>query len=323
MNLDDVTYAQVNWGDGTTTTHTSSPVTHIYDNIGNYTITVNGDVGSLDNYSVGGSSVPTSSREAYTKVLQLGNLNYTDLSNAFYNARNLTSFNANITNTSNVISTNHMFYFCNTLTSLDVTNFDTSNVTDMEYMFCYCSSLTSLDVTNFDTSSATTLSRMFYNCSSLTSLDVTNFDTSNVTDMASMFRNCSSLTSLDVTNFDTSNVTDINSMFRSCSSLTSLDVTNFDTSNVSSFAYMFYDDTLLDVDVSDFNISSLLAADNMMYNTAFSNSNYDLLLIKWSAQDPNINNFVYFHAGSAKYTKTAERNVLRSHYWNITDGGPA
>ena len=270
LNIDDVTEATVNWGDGTTTTHTTSPVTHTYATSGTYTITTNGEVGSLENSYVNGIKVSTASRDAYREVLQLGDLGYTDCSYAFYNARNLTSFTPGLINT--------------------------SSVTDMRFMFRLCESMTSIDVTTMDTSSVTNMYRMFGECTNLSSIDVSNFDTSNVIDLELMFYDCSSLTSLDVSNFDTSKVTSMIRMFENCQNL--------------------------DVDVSNFNISSLLNADYMFSSSGFGNANYDKLLVSWAGQAPNIQYDVPFRAGSAKYTKKAERDVLVGIYrWIISDGG--
>ena len=158
----------------------------------------------------------------------------------WYNDGNYTniisvSFNGSVA----PISTAYWFYKCINLTSFDSENLDTSNVTKMDYMFFDCSSLTSLDLSSFNTSNVTDMNSMFRNCSSLTSLDLSSFNTSNVIYMDYMFFDCSSLTSLDLSSFNTSNVICMDYMFYGCSNLTSLDLSSFNTSNVTLMSSMF------------------------------------------------------------------------------------
>jgi hypothetical protein len=62
----------------------------------------------------------------------------------------------------------------------------------------------------------------------------------------------------------------------------------------------------------------------MFASSAFSNANYDLLLVAWEAQTEKPN--VPFHAGSAKYSAGAPataRAALVANGWTITDSGEA
>jgi hypothetical protein len=87
---------------------------------------------------------------------------------------------------------------------------------------------------------------------------------------------------------------------------------------------MFISAVSADPDVSKWIIGQLADAARMFENSAFSNANYDALLVGWANQSPDLQDNVDFHAGTAKYTETASRDVLvNDHGWNITDGGPA
>ena len=137
----------------------------------------------------------------------------------------------------------------------------------------------------------------FYGCASMTSFDGGTTNTASVTTMHYMFNGCSGLTSLDVSGFDTALVTTMHYMFSGCSGLTSLDVSGFD-------------------------ISSMTSATNMFLSSAFSQRNYDLLLVAWEAQVEKPN--VTFHAGTAQYSSgapTTAKAALATSGWNITDGG--
>jgi len=86
--------------------------------------------------------------------------------------------------------------------------------------------------------------------------------------------------------------------------------------------YMFANvASLSSLDVSFFNISALTDATGLLSGSAFSNTNYDKLLLSWSQQ--TFNNNVTFHAGNAQYTEPTARGILTTAGWIITDGGPA
>jgi surface protein len=134
----------------------------------------------------------------------------------------------------------YMFYECYNITSFNFDNFDTSNVESMYGMFESCKNLTKLDVSSFDTSNVQTMVRMFYGCSSLTKLDgLSSFDTSEVANMSEMFSSSQKLTELDLSSFDTSNVKNMSSMFSTCTNLTELDLTSFNTLNTTNISWMF------------------------------------------------------------------------------------
>jgi len=169
-----------------------------------------------------------------------------------------------------------------------------------------------------------TMEFAFYGCSNLTNVSATDtIDLRNVKELTYLFTSCSELTGVDVSNWNTENIESINAMFYGCSKLTGIDVSNWNTANIKFMELVFYNCTLLNTDISSFNISSLTNANNMMRNSAFGNSNYDLMLTAWNAFGTNN---VKFHAGTAKYSAggpAAARASMVSRGWTITDGGPA
>jgi len=254
--------ATVDYGDGTgsqtVTAYNDSNLTHSFATAGQHTITIDGTFPNIKFQN------NAASRVLMDEVVDLGDVGWVTLDQAFRNCTNLTAFNGGTTDTSNVTSMFAMFFECLNLTTLNVSSFNTSSVTNMRYIFTRCSSLTSLDLSKFDTSSATNMLEMFRDCSSLTTLDVSSFNTSSNTNMSYMFYNCSSLTTLDVSNFDTSSVTAIQQMFRACSSLTSLDLSSFDTSSVTTMQSMFQScSSLTTLDVSSFDTSSVTTMQDM------------------------------------------------------------
>jgi len=266
--------ATVDYGDGTgsqtVTAYNDSNLTHSFATAGQHTITIDGTFPNIrfnDN---------AASRILVDEVVDLGDVGWTFLYQAFRGCTNLTVFNSGTANTSSVTSMQQMFHTCTNLTALNVSSFDTSSVTTMQAMFHTCQSLTTLGVSNFDTSSVTNMQAMFQNCTSLTSLGVSSFNTSSVTNMGLMFRACSSLTSLNVSSFDTSSITNMGQMFYNCNSLTTLDVSNFDTSSVNNMQEMFYScSSLTALDLSSFDTASVVNM-SYMFTNCYSLTNLDL-----------------------------------------------
>ena len=154
-------------------------------------------------------------------------------------------------------------------------------------------------------------------CRKLSSID--NWGNNQWGSMANAFQNCRNVVGNYTDNPDTSLVTTMNTAFRDCKVFNSpLDI---DTSNVTDMDNMFVSSTLFNQDVSSWDISSLTRASLMFFLSAFSTTNYDLLLPAWDAYGTSS---VPFHAGNAKYSSgapaTARANMI-SRGWTITDGG--
>jgi surface protein len=135
--------------------------------------------------------------------------------------------------------------------------FNTASVTNMSTMFGACYLLQSVPL--FNTASVTSMSSMFLDCNSLQTVPL--FNTASVTNMSALFGSCFSLQTVplfntaSVTNmsnmfngcrslqtvplFNTAAVTAINSMFNSCSSLQSVPL--FNTASVTNMTSMFED----------------------------------------------------------------------------------
>ncbi len=105
-----------------------------------------------------------------------------------------------------------------------------------------------------------TSSQMFADLNSVESIDLRSLNTSNVQIMGSMFQNDYALTSINVSEIDTRNVTSVAGMFIRCTSLATLDFSKFDTSKVENMQSMFKETAFTELDLSDWNTSSLTNA---------------------------------------------------------------
>jgi hypothetical protein len=113
--------------------------------------------------------------------------------------------------------------------------------------------------------------------------------------------------------------------FQGCSNLVSIDNGFLNTTNATNFINLFTDCASLKVfnNIGDWDISSLLNADEMFKNVDLSVQSYDALLSGWGSQTPQNN--IIFDAGLSKYsTDDAEikrNNLINNYGWTIKDGG--
>ena len=138
--------------------------------------------------------------------------------------------------------------------------FNTAAVTNMTQMFFGCSSLQSVPL--FNTAAVTTMSGMLSGCSSLQSVPL--FNTAAVTTMQTMFNGCSSLQSVPL--FNTASVTAMSNMFSGCSSLQSVPL--FNTAAVTGMGTMFSGCSSLQ-SVPLFNTAAVTSMSSM-FNDCFS-----------------------------------------------------
>ena len=239
----------VDWGDGTSTgqvTSSSDPdATHTYASAGDYTITISGICSALN-----GNGSITGYRTQLREVTDLGDVGWTDLSYAFYQAQNLGNVSGG--NTSAVTDMSFMFSDA-TLATPDVRNWDVSNVTNMAAMFQLATSANP-DVSNWDVSNVTVMQNMFAFTTSANP-NVSNWDVGSVTNMHGMFGGATSANP-NVSNWNVASVMNMNGMFEGATAA----APNTSTWNVSSVVNMwamFKDATLANPDVSNWNVSSV------------------------------------------------------------------
>jgi surface protein len=220
----------VDWGDGTTTSHASNTTAeHQYDyatyDTGNATLSTRGYKQAIIRITPATGTLATfSSNFRYTGQNQIYSTGFLDVLLSMPSATTGASIlfqgslvanrymeQVHILNSGGITSALGMFNTCLSLESVPL--FDTSSVTNMQAMFGSCNSLESVPL--FDTSSVTNMSTMFSGCSALQS--VPTFVTINVTNMFSMFFGCTSLQTVPL--FDTSSVTTMQTMFSGCSAL--------------------------------------------------------------------------------------------------------
>ncbi len=178
---------EVNWGDGTIETITSSTDpkwNHVYTTATNtlikpgYRVTISGEFGGFCLKDT------PASKDALLTVSNLGETKWTNLRGAFTDAINLTSFTSGKTDSMSIIDWSDAFMGCKKLTG----GFDNLNVSSGENfnnMFKDCESIEFFH--SLSTSNGLTFQNMFNNC--LNAICLGGVDTTSQTDTTDMFLN--------------------------------------------------------------------------------------------------------------------------------------
>ncbi len=278
----------VDWGDGSSssevTSFDDSDKVHTYQSAGTYTVKIQGICEGFTNAS-------DSTRNRLLEVLNLGNMGWEILSEAFKENRFL--LNVFGGNTSNVTTMYNLFSNASRVNP-DTSGWDTSNVTDMRGMFDHAnnanpdtsgwdtSKVSSMrwifsrttnanpNTSGWDTSNVTDMSGMFKDATSANP-DTSGWDTSSVTDMRGMFEDATSANP-NTSNWNTSRVTDMRTMFDGATRATP-NTSNWNTSNVTDMRTMFEDATSANPDVSGWDTSRVESMFKMFYRAGRANPN--------------------------------------------------
>jgi len=224
---------QVNWGDGTITTHASNTTAeyqYVYSGLSDSTlcsrgykqalITVTPATGNITvlNTNIGHSVLGTTVVKQVKWLEYLINLpSLTTLSIAptSNNPRPNWLEKITISHLGSLTALNSAFSSLTGLKAINITA-STTGLTNTSYMFASCISLISVNL--FNTSNVLNAVQMFYNCPSLE--QVPNFNLSKVTTAISMFDGCTNLKSVPA--LDMRLNTDFSAMFANCANLTEI-----------------------------------------------------------------------------------------------------
>ncbi|AXG73005.1 BspA family leucine-rich repeat surface protein [Flavobacterium arcticum] len=242
----------IDFGDGNVLTNQSSTTSHTYTSEGIYTVTISGDFSRIRFYQGNENSY---SNEILT-IEQWGDIQWTNMENAFYDCTNLTIAATDIPDLSQVTDMGSMFYNCHSLNQ-PLNDWDVSNVTDMYGVFYNASSFNQ-PLNNWDVSNVTNMWRMFKEASSFNQ-PLNNWDVSSVTNMSSMFWEASSFDQ-PLNNWEVSSVTNMGNMFYKASSFNQ-PLNNWEVSSVIDMSGMFSRATSFNQSLNNWDVSNVT---NMM-----------------------------------------------------------
>jgi len=303
-----VTNMTVHWGDGNSdliTTYNQAELTHVYSVGGIYQLTLDG--------SFTGFLYQTGDKLKISSIDNWGTNTFSKMNYAFNGCANMVLNATDEPDLLGCTNLSNMFSVCSSLNS-EINFSTTSNVTNFISFLQGCTTFNSNVTLNTD--SATSFSQMFFN-NTIFNSNVTFSNTSNVGSFFQMFMSCPVFNK--PLTFDCSSLTTTYRMFLYAYDFNS--VLNFtNTGNLSNAFQMLYL-TSFDQDISTWDITSLTNATGMLQNSAFSITNYDLLLPAWDAYGTS---GVTFHAGTAHYSSgapTTAHDAMVARGWTITDGG--
>lgn len=274
----------VDWGDGTNSeiTSPSDPdKSHVYATPATYTIKIKGIVEAW--YFNNGPS-----KDQILTVVNLGDVGWINMNNAFYGCTNLTAFAGG--NMANVTDMSGMFWGATAVTPI-TTGWDTSSATNMSQMFRQAAAANP-NTSTWNTSNVTNMTSMFSD-TTLANPDTSGWDTSNVTSMAYMFMNASSANP-NTSSWNTTNVTSMIGMFYNASSANPV-VTNWDTSNVLNMTNMFKNAIAANPDVSGWDTSSVVNMSGLFEGASSANPD----VTNWNVSNVTNMQNMFFNAISA------------------------
>jgi surface protein len=238
--------ATIDWGDGTVSSVTE-PGPHVKDYLqdGVYTVAVTGSVTAYNSRDHGGGA---SERSKLIAVAAWGEVGFTNLSNAFDGATNLTVVPADFEGSENVRQMGHMFHGATSFDS-DIGAWDTRNVSVMTSMFHGATSFNQ-HIGGWDTGSVRSMNTMFLGATAF-NRDIGGWDTGEVRGMSGMFSGATAFDQ-DIGAWNTTNVQFMNGMF-SGATVFNQDIGAWDTGNVTNFLSMFRDATSFNQDIGSWN----------------------------------------------------------------------
>lgn len=270
----------VNWGDGKTDDGISGNITHTYDEIGTYEVSITGDFPRI--YFKNPYNLESGDDDKLISIDQWGTNAWTSMEYAFAGCENVQIETADIPNLSNVISLAYMFSGCTLMVgnytfdawntssisilnnifryadafNAPIGNWDVSNIIGMSSIFSGARSFNQ-DLGNWDLSNAVTTESMFAYATSFNQ-NIAEWDVSNVQSSSSMFSGAESFNQ-DIGNWDVSNIKRMGGMFSYATSF-NRDISSWDIHNVTKMHSMFQEATAFNQDISNWNTSNV---DNM------------------------------------------------------------
>ena len=320
----------VDWGDGTSSTLTSSTDPsriHLYANSSAYQVTVTD--GAKYSWNFYQSTVSQTNRNMLKSVDEWGTFQLTDPYGLFQNCGNL---NLNIV--FDVLDTSlaggtadfgRMFEGCSGLTTIDkvdswdmtqvtgtsymfsrtnmgvdgIRSWNTQNILDMTEMFSFNPSVTG-KLNSWDVSNVINMSGMFRSATNVYE-DISNWNVSSVTDMSDMFRDATSF-NVDISPWTVSAVTNMSGMFRGAS-IFNQNLNGWDVSNVTNMSGMFRGATTFNQNLNSWDVSNVTNM-SAMFNEATS---FDGAIDSWAID--NVSDLTEF-MNSANYSTANYDNLL-------------
>ena len=302
LPLKDYANITIDWGDGTSTTHTNAIFpTHTYTSSDTFTITIavndlKKDIGSM--YMNGNHA----SRAMIQDVSNWGEGIWNSFSSAFEGARNLTVSATDEPDLSATTSMKKAFRNCFSLLGATLNDWDVRTITTMEFMFSgnfYSENFVNelkiitetvndymifnADISGWNTAAVTNIHGMFDQCKDFNvagTQDLSTWNTAAVKDMRDAFRDAEKFNG-DISTWNTKNVTLMAGLFNGARSFNG-DISNWNTTNVTNMMFMFNNAVKFNGDISNWDTAKVTNMDRMFTNAQEFNQNINTLGKSWN-----------------------------------------
>ena len=239
LPLKDYTNITIDWGDGSTSSHTDGafPI-HTYASSGTYTITV----GVNDSDKDIGAMYMNNNRPSRTLIITIENWGegkWENFDGAFYGATNLTIPATDEPDLSLVTLMLKAFWDCESLVGLTLNDWNVSTITNMRRMFLEADIFNG-DISSWNTAKVTNMYEMFSEAKAFNQdikRDGDSWNTGNVTDMTNMFYKATAFNG-NISNWDTSSAILMGRVFGSCG-VFDQDISSWDVSKVTNMQSLF------------------------------------------------------------------------------------
>ena len=302
LPLKDYANITIDWGDGTSTTHTNAIFpTHTYTSSDTFTITIavndlKKDIGSM--YMNGNHA----SRAMIQDVSNWGEGIWNSFSSAFEGARNLTVSATDEPDLSATTSMKKAFRNCFSLLGATLNDWDVRTITTMEFMFSgnfYSENFVNelkiitetvndymifnADISGWNTAAVTNITNLFDQCKDFNvagTQDLSNWNTAAVKDMRDAFRDAEKFNG-DISTWNTKNVTLMAGLFNGARSFNG-DISKWNTTNVTNMMFMFTNAVKFNGDISNWDTAKVTNMDHMFANAQEFNQNINTLGKSWN-----------------------------------------
>ena len=321
LPLKDYTNITIDWGDGTSTTHTNAIFpTHTYTSSNTFTITiavndVKKDIGSM--YINGNHA----SMAMLQDVSNWGEGIWNSFSSAFEGARNLTISATDQPDLSATTSMEKAFRNCFSLIGTTLNHWDVSTITTMESMFsgnmygekfvtelgAITNSVNELDymifnadISGWNTGAVTNMHAMFDQCKDFNvaaTQDLSKWNTAAVKDVRDIFRNAEKFNG-DISTWNTTNVTLMAGALNGALSFNG-DISKWNTANVTNMMFLFNNAVKFNSDISNWNTAKVTNMDRMFTNAKEFNQDINTNGDRWNTK--NVTSMESMFQGALKF----------------------
>jgi hypothetical protein len=302
----------VDWGDGSIAYGVTGDASHTYTTAGTYTVSI---FGTFPRIIFDGNIAEN--RERLLTIEQWGDNPWTSLEFSFTDCTNMDVLATDIPDLSNVTSLRGMFDGCQTMVANSTINdWDVSTIQDMSFLFNLANNFNQ-PLTNWNVSNVTSMAFMFSGANSFNQ-PLNSWNVSSVISFAGMFDNADGFNQ-PLNDWNVSNAESMTAMFRRTDNFNQ-PLNNWNVSSVQNMTFMFRDAAAFDQPIGNWDVSNIQSAVLLLTGSAFSDANYDDLLIGWSQLD--LQSGVSF-ATDASYClgAAARQRMIANDNWNISDGG--